>query len=312
MFQNTVLPWLARWIGPKTALLLVTVVWGGTFVVVKFGLTLSSPMFFVACRFLVAALAIGLLSYQSLKRTTKADLIAAMAIGLSITGGYGAQTVGMQYITSSESAFITALYVPLVPFILFLVFKKVPHYMTCIGALVAFMGLVVLSGGGSSSQTMNFGHIITALSTIALAIEIILISHFAPNVNLKNVTILQLFFAAVFAFISMPIVGETELPEFSWALVGIIGGLSMASAIIQLTMNWAQRSVDSSTAAIIYAGEPVWAGIIGRIAGERLPAMALLGGVLVVIGLLLSELRPKRKKALIETPAEQVKDALEK
>ena len=77
-------------------------------------------------------------------------------------------------------------------------------------------------------------------------------------------------------------------------------------------MNWAQRSVDSSTAAIIYAGEPVWAGIIGRIAGERLPAMALLGGVLVVIGLLLSELRPKRKKALIEAPAEQVKDALKK
>lgn len=75
----------------------------------------------------------------------------------------------------------------------------------------------------------------------------------------------------------------------------------MSNSIIQLTMNWAQRSVDSSTAAIIYAGESVWAGIIGRIAGERLPAMALLGGVLVVIGLLLSELRPKRKKRLADS-----------
>lgn len=301
MFQNTVLPWLARWIGPKTALFMVTVVWGGTFVVVKFGITLSSPMFFVACRFLMASLVIGILSFESLRRTTKADLIAAIAIGLSITAGYGSQTVGMQYITSSESAFITALYVPLVPFILFLVFKKVPHYMTCIGALVAFMGLVVLSGGGSSSQSMNFGHIITALSTIALAIEIILISHFAPSVNLKNVTILQLFFAAVFAFISMPIVGETAFPDFSWALVGIIGGLSLASACIQLTMNWAQRSVDSSTAAIIYAGEPVWAGIIGRIAGERLPAVAMLGGVFVVLGLLISEYRPRLRKRSVDS-----------
>ena len=301
MFQNTVLPWLARWIGPKTALFMVTVVWGGTFVVVKFGITLSSPMFFVACRFLMASLVIGILSFESLRRTTKADLIAAIAIGLSITAGYGSQTVGMQYITSSESAFITALYVPLVPFILFLVFKKVPHYMTCIGALVAFMGLVVLSGGGSSSQSMNFGHIITALSTIALAIEIILISHFAPSVNLKNVTILQLFFAAVFAFISMPIVGETAFPDFSWALVGIIGGLSLASACIQLTMNWAQRSVDSSTAAIIYAGEPVWAGIIGRIAGERLPAVAMLGGVFVVLGLLIREYRPRLRKRSVDS-----------
>ncbi|WP_417553624.1 DMT family transporter [Marinomonas fungiae] len=301
MLQNTVLPWLARWIGPKTALFMVTVVWGGTFVVVKFGITLSSPMFFVACRFLMASLVIGILSFESLRRTTKADLIAAIAIGLSITAGYGSQTVGLQYITSSESAFITALYVPLVPFILFLVFKKIPHYMTCIGALVAFMGLVVLSGGGSSSQSMNFGHIITALSTIALAIEIILISHFAPSVNLKNVTILQLFFAAVFAFISMPIVGETAFPDFSWALVGIIGGLSLASACIQLTMNWAQRSVESSTAAIIYAGEPVWAGIIGRIAGERLHAVAMLGGVFVVLGLLISEYRPRLRKRSVDS-----------
>jgi drug/metabolite transporter (DMT)-like permease len=58
-------------------------------------------------------------------------------------------------------------------------------------------------------------------------------------------------------------------------------------------MNWAQRVVDPSRAAIIYAGEPVWAGIIGRIAGERLPVTALFGGALVVLGVLVSELKIK-------------------
>ncbi|WP_171258656.1 EamA family transporter, partial [Acinetobacter pittii] len=69
--------------------------------------------------------------------------------------------------------------------------------------------------------------------------------------------------------------------------------LGLASALIQFVMNWAQRVVDPSRAAIIYAGEPVWAGIIGRIAGERLPLIALLGGALVVLGVLVSELKIK-------------------
>jgi drug/metabolite transporter (DMT)-like permease len=62
-------------------------------------------------------------------------------------------------------------------------------------------------------------------------------------------------------------------------------------------MNWAQKSVSPTRATVIYAGEPVWAGVIGRIAGERLPATALLGGALVVLGILASELRLVRKRS---------------
>ena len=61
-------------------------------------------------------------------------------------------------------------------------------------------------------------------------------------------------------------------------------------------MNWAQRVVDPSQAAIIYAGEPIWAALFGRLAGERLPALALVGGVLVVFSVILSEWRPKLTK----------------
>ena len=64
-------------------------------------------------------------------------------------------------------------------------------------------------------------------------------------------------------------------------------------------MNWAQRMVDPTRAAIIYAGGPVWAGLFGRIAGERLPLLALLGGLMVVLGVLVSELKwnkPKQKE----------------
>ena len=74
--------------------------------------------------------------------------------------------------------------------------------------------------------------------------------------------------------------------------------LGAASALIQVTMNWAQRSVSPTRATVIYAGEPVWAGVVGRLAGERLPAAALLGAALIVCGVIVSELRIRRKKAV--------------
>ena len=87
----------------------------------------------------------------------------------------------------------------------------------------------------------------------------------------------------------------------------ILTSLGFASAAIQLVMNWAQRMVDPSQAAIIYAGEPVWAALFGRLAGERLPSLALLGGLMVVLGVIASEWKPK---FLRKDPTEQLKQDL--
>ena len=91
----------------------------------------------------------------------------------------------------------------------------------------------------------------------------------------------------------MPLVGE-HLPAFSWTWVVAAIGLGAASCLIQVTMNWAQRSVSPTRATIIYAGEPVWGGIVGRIAGDRLPGIAIVGAVCIVAGSLISELTPRR------------------
>lgn len=278
---------------PQLSLILITMIWGGTFITVQYALNFSSPMFFVGCRFLAATIIVGLLSWSDLKGMTKRDLYAGSLIGLTIAIGYGTQTIGLKSISSSESAFLTALYVPLVPILLLLVFRKIPHLMTLIGVSFAFIGLVFLTGNGFGQISLNFGQSITILGSIAIAMEIILISYFASKVNLRRVTVIQLAAASLLAFASMPLVGEYHLPQFSWVLIAVAIGLGLASAVIQLTMNWAQRSVAPSQAAIIYAVEPIWAAIFGRIAGERLPILALVGGLFVVLGVIVSELKPK-------------------
>lgn len=278
---------------PQMALILITVIWGGTFLAVQYALNFSTPMFFVGCRFAVAAFAILLISLKSMTGLTLKETFAGTAIGVMIAIGYGTQTIGLQSILSSESAFLTALYVPLVPILMWIIFQKRPALMTWIGTALAFIGLVLLTGNGFSSITLSYGQVLTLICAFVIALEIILIGFFAGKVNLRRVTVVQLIVASVLSFAGMPLVGEHQLPAFSWPLVFIAVGLGLASALIQFVMNWAQKMVDPTRAAIIYAGEPVWAGLFGRIAGERLPLLALFGGLLVVLGVLISELKFK-------------------
>lgn len=275
------------------ALIFITMIWGGTFLAVQYALNFSSPMFFVGCRFAVAALAIFLISIQSIRGLTLKEVMAGTAIGVVIAIGYGTQTIALQSILSSESAFLTALYVPLVPILMWVIFQKRPSLMTWIGTSLAFIGLVLLTGNGISTISLSYGQTLTLICAFVIALEIILIGYFAGKVNLRRVTVIQLAVASLLSFCSMPLVGEHSIPAFSWQLLVVALGLGLASALIQFVMNWAQRMVDPTRAAIIYAGEPVWAGVFGRIAGERLPLLALLGGCLVVLGVLVSELKLK-------------------
>jgi len=278
----------------ELVLIFITMLWGGTFLTVHHAMTVSGPFFFIGVRFAVAALLLGLFSWRFLRHMTWLELQAGVMIGLSISLGYGLQTYGMQTITSSKSAFITAMYVPLVPLLQWIFLHKMPVMMSWIGIMLAFGGLLLLAGPESGEMTFNIGEIVTLLSTLAIAAEILFIGASAGKVDVRRVTVIQLAAASLFGFLMM-IPNSESVPPFSPYLLYSVTGLGIASAVIQVTMNWAQRSVSPTRATVIYAGEPVWAGIVGRIAGERLPGIALLGGVLIVVGVLVSELRLKPK-----------------
>ncbi|MDY0925324.1 DMT family transporter [Enterobacter sp. CFBP8995] len=281
----------------ELVLIFITMVWGGTFLVVHRAMAHSGPFFFVGLRFATASLLLAFFFRRYLKQVTWLEIKAGALIGLSIAGGYGLQTWGMQTISSSQSAFIIALYVPVVPLLQWLFLRRPPGLMAWLGILLAFTGLVLVAGPQDGSLTLNAGEIATLLSTLAIAAEIILISRYAGQVDVRRVTLIQLMVASACAFVLMIPNGES-VPAMSKPLLLSALGLGAASALIQVTMNWAQRSVSPTRATVIYAGEPVWAGVVGRLAGERLPAAALLGAALIVCGVIVSELRIRRKKAV--------------
>lgn len=290
---------------PQEALLiLITLFWGGTFLAVQYAVTMSGPLFFVGLRFATATLALGLLSWRKMAGLTLAEFRAGVAIGVSIALGYSLQTWGLQSISSSKSAFITAMYVPLVPLLQWVCLRRLPGLMSWIGIALAFGGLILLAGPQGNTLTPGTGELLTLAAALATAAEIILIGAWAGKVDVRRVTVVQLGTASLIAFTLMGPAGES-VPVFTPGLLTVAVGLGVFSAIIQLTMNWAQRSISPTRATVIYTGEPVWAGVFGRIAGERLPGLALLGAMLIVAGVLVSELKLKRKKAPRAAPYER-------
>lgn len=286
----------------ELVLVFITMLWGGTFLLVHNVMIVSGPMFFVGLRFAAATLFVGLISARALSGLTATELKAGVLIGVSIMLGYGLQTYGLQTISSSQSAFITALYVPFVPLLQWLVLGRRPGLMPSLGIALAFVGLMLLAGPEGGSLQFSTGEIVTLISAVAIAAEIILISRYAGKVDVRRVTVVQLATASALSFM-MVVPTQEPLPDFSWLLLLSALGLGAMSAVIQVAMNWAQKSVSPTRATLIYAGEPVWAGIVGRLAGERLPGIALLGGLLIVIAVVVSELKIKRR--------EQTPEALE-
>ncbi|WJM95922.1 DMT family transporter [Pseudomonas defluvii] len=297
-------PSKAEWV-----LIFITVLWGGTFLLVHKVMTVSGPMFFVGLRFAAAALFVAMVSARSLSGLTTTELKAGFLIGVSIMLGYGLQTVGLQTISSSQSAFITALYVPFVPLLQWVILGRRPGLMPSIGISLAFIGLMLLAGPNGRSLQFSPGEIATVVSAVAIAAEIILISRFAGKVDVRRVTVVQLATASALSFL-MIVPTQEALPDFSWLLVLSAVGLGAMSAAIQVAMNWAQKSVSPTRATLIYAGEPVWGGVFGRLAGERLPGAALVGALLIVIAVVVRELKVKRReeKSVEEEVREQERE----
>ena len=293
----TTSPLFSRFSKAECVLVVITMFWGGTFLLVQHAMAVSGPMFFVGLRFAAAALIVGAFSFRSLRNLTLFELKAGCFIGVAIMFGYGLQTIGLQTILSSQSAFITALYVPFVPLLQWLVLGRRPGLMPSIGIMLAFTGLMLLTGPAGASLNFSPGEIATLIGAVAIAAEIILISAFAGQVDVRRVTVVQLATASVLSFLMVVPMGEA-LPGFSWLLLFSAVGLGLTSAVIQVAMNWAQKSVSPTRATLIYAGEPVWAGVVGRIAGERFPPIAMVGAALIVAAVIVSEMKTRGQKAL--------------
>lgn len=285
-----------RRLTPDLLLIAVTAVWGGTFIVVKTALQWSGPFTFVALRFGLAALLLGAVSWRRLRGLTAMELRGGVLIGVAVFFGYSLQTIGLREISSSASAFYTAMYLPMVPLLQIILFRTLPRLQAWVGVGLACVGMVLLSKPDGASLVIGHGAMVTMTGALAMAFEILLISRFAHHGELRRLALLQLVTVAVLASLSALLSGEPA-PQFGGGFVICLVVMALISAFIQLAITWAQRTVPATRATVIYALEPVWAAGVGVFIGDRLGILGFAGGALIVVAVLVTELRLPGRRA---------------
>jgi len=272
---------------PDALLVLTTIVWGGSFLATRRGIAHVSPLMFVALRFAVAAVVIPLLTRPRMAQTTRAEWRAGLMLGAGMLGIYGFQGFGMLTVESGRTAFISSLYVPLVPLMQLALLRRLPPAGVWIGIGVAFAGLVLLAGPQAGSTSPRVGELMVLAAAVCAACEILLIGHFAPRCDPRRLAVIECLVVAALALALSRALGEPwPCADAAWIVPG--AALGLASAFLQIAVNWAQRTVPPARATLIYALEPVWAGIVGAWAGEQMDRLQVLGAGLIVLALVIS------------------------
>lgn len=279
-------------------LALVTVVWGATFVVIKEALADISPLLFNAVRMGLAALLMAALYRRELTRFTPGALRAGAVVGIFLWLGYELQTSGLKLTTPSKSGFLTGVSVVLVPLLLAVGWKRHINRWTVKGVLAAFIGLYLLTvpatdgWGLAQFASVNRGDLLTLGCALVFAFHIILLGRATQAHRFEQIAILQLAVCVVLMTATVPVaetVYVTWTPRVLWA-IAITGILGTAAAFT--IQAWAQQFTPPTHTALIFALEPVFAWLTSYLVlGERLGGRAAVGALLILAGVLLSELK---------------------
>ena len=285
-------PFYAQWL-----LVLVTLLWGSTFLTIHTILDFLDPVMLVLARFTLASLIMFVIIKGRVDKITPYEWKAGFVVGATIWAAYTLQCVGLQDINSSTSAFLTGLYVAFVPLCQWVVFKQKPSTTILIAVIMAFAGMSLFANPFEMSFTGQWGEWVTILSAFICAWEILTISQFAPGCRPLQLSFTQLVFVAAMSAVTLLFYEPVRPTVINAQLIAGISALAMIVAFVQFGIGWALKYVSALRATLTYSLEPVFAGIIGWIAGEQMGLSELTGAALIISAVMLSAWKPAKRGA---------------
>ena len=272
---------------PIVALLLVTAIWGVTFVQVKDAVAIYPLFAFLAVRFAIASVTLAPFARGRFRGFDRRGLVAGVCLGGLLALGYALQTAGLGRTTVSSTGFITGLCVVLTPITAYLLFRDHIPGAVWIGVGLSTLGLALLFGIAAGSPT---GDVLVLGGALAYALQIVLLERYAPDYDPVAFTLVEMLAACV-GFTAIALArGDLSVPH-GWTVWGalLVTGV-FASAFAFLVQTWAQRRLSATRTALVFAAEPVFAGLFGfALAGDRLGAAGWAGCVLILAGIVVSE-----------------------
>ena len=271
-------------------LLLVALLWGAGFLFTKRGLDYITPLWMMSMRFVGATIIMSIVFYKNFRKISKSDLKAGLIIGIFLYIAFATQTIGLQYTSISNQAFLTATNVVFVPFLVWVVYKKAPDKFAFIGAALATVGigLITLKEG----LHLNVGDMWTLACAVFFAGHIVSIGFFAKDKDPIALTIVQFAVAAVLSLVSALMMEPLPAKIGSEAMLSV-GYMVLASTLLAfLLQNICQKYTPSTHASLILSLESVFGTLVAVIfEGEMFNLQMAFGCITVFAAILLIETR---------------------
>ena len=277
---------ISRW--ADLSLLLVTLVWGSTFVIVKWAIEDLPPFPFLAIRFALAFISLLPFLWFQKAHINRKNILNGMALGVFLFSGYIWQTEGLQYTTASNAGFITGLSVVMVPTLVTITTHKFPRPSLLLGVLSALIGLALLSLG--DHLEFNKGDLMVLICALSFALHIFFVGRYAPQTNATVLASVQILTVSILSAIFSLLIPQPPIHFTSTVWLALLVTAIPATSLAFFVQTKMQQFTTSTHTALIFSMEPVFSAIAAFfLAGEVLTHKGLIGAGLVLGGMLIAE-----------------------
>lgn len=277
-------------------LLTVAVAWGITFLMVQDAIETVPVYAFLFWRFGIATILMAIIAYKYFNELNRQSIIYGIILGLFLFAGFATQTFGLSHTKSSIIAFLTGLNVIFVPFLAFVIFKQHVRKMVFIGSILAVVGLYMLTMSGK--LTIGLGETLGLICAAFFALQIVFTDIYSKKVNVFMLVLFQFITVTILSLIfSLSLDNVTFNLDFNYIfLKAVIITSIFATVYAFLIQTYMQQFTTPTKTAIIFAMEPVSAGIFGYFVGnELLTSIQIYGAVLILFAVLLAEIKFKKE-----------------
>lgn len=244
----------------KLLILLATIIWGSSFVVLKNTLDTIPTEFLLGFRFFLAAVLLSAVFYQMWREFNLSYLRRGLLLGLLLFGAYYSQTLGLTDTTPGKNAFLTATYCAIVPFLYWAVDKLRPDRYNISAALLCLLGIGMVAI--TSGFSMRLGDSLTLVGAMFYAAHIVALAKFTRGHNPLLLTTVQFFTCGIINWILQLFVVKQPVPELTAANISALLYLTILCSAVALTFqSYGQKYTEPATAAILLSLESVF-GVI--------------------------------------------------
>jgi drug/metabolite transporter (DMT)-like permease len=271
-------------------MLMIAVIWGFTFPMVK-GAVTNFPVFsFLAVRFAIASAVLLIFTWRSLRLIPRKWMLWGLAAGLINFAGFALQTYGLQTVAPGRTAFITGLYGALVPLMLAMIGRGKITRTMWVAIALSVTGLMLLFWR-DLALSFAMGDGLVVLCAFAFAAQIVMVGMFPKELDPKPLATLQAL-ACFGAAIVFALISDRPLPALPLDTLGAAAFTGvLATALALIVQTWAQRHTPTSHAALIFCTEPVWGAIAGvALYGEVFAPLAVAGCGLMLVSMVAPDL----------------------